>query len=432
MHIKIEAELLDLVKKEDLEQLSPRVKQAHHDLHDGTGKGSEFTGWVNWPLTIDQDEINRIKATAEKLKAQSDVVLVIGIGGSYLGSRAAIEGLTHTFSNQLDDSGPNVYFVGHHLSSTYMNELMDAIRDKDISLIFISKSGTTTEPAIAFRIFREFVEEKYGKKRASERIVAITDQEKGTLRRMAETYGYTTFTIPDDIGGRYSVLTPVGLLPIAVSGIDIDALLNGAKEAAENLNDDNLFENPAYYYAASRYLLNQQGKQIELFTSFEPKLFYLAEWWKQLFGESEGKEGKGIFPASVNFTTDLHSLGQYVQAGPRHLFETFVKVNEADRDVRLKDSYDVEDDLDYLNGMSVHDINEKAFQGTREAHTEGNVPSFVIEIPNLDAFSFGYLFYFFMKACAISGYLLDVNPFDQPDVEKYKQNMFRLLGRPGF
>ncbi|MGM8215893.1 glucose-6-phosphate isomerase [Bacillaceae bacterium W0354] len=428
MHIKLKSELLNLVTEDDLRGMVERVKKAHCNLHNGTGKGNDFIGWVDWPAVISENEVRKVEVVAERIRDQSDVVLVIGVGGSYLGARAAIEMLSHTFL-QKKEGAPDVYFVGHHLSATYMTELKDVIQDKDISIIFISKSGTTTEPAIAFRVFRDMVEEKYGKDEASRRIYAITDQSKGTLRQMADEYGYTSFVIPDDIGGRYSVLTPVGLLPIAAAGIDIQLMINGARQAMEDLLLIDVMENPAYRYAAARNILLEKGKKIELLVSFEPKLSYFAEWWKQLFGESEGKEGKGIFPASANFTTDLHSLGQYIQAGPRHLIETFVKVNEIDQDIRMKDNYDVDDGLDYLNGMSIHEINEKALEGTRQAHSEGGVPNFVIEIPRIDAFTVGYLFYFFMKACAISGYLLDVNPFDQPDVEKYKRNMFELLGK---
>lgn len=426
---------LRFFSKEELENLNPFVQEAHNMLHEKTGAGSDYLGWVDLPENYDKEEYSRIKQAAEKIRKDSDVLLVIGIGGSYLGARAAIEMLNHSFFNLLsksDRNAPQIIFVGHHLSSTYMSELFDLIKDKDVSINVISKSGTTTEPAIAFRIFKKFLEEKYGVDEAKSRIYATTDKEKGALKSSADEAGYETFVIPDDVGGRYSVLTAVGLLPIAVSGVSIDAIMQGAQDAMKELSEPSLDKNPAYQYAAVRNLLYQKGKLIELLVNYEPGLHYFAEWWKQLFGESEGKDHKGLYPASANFSTDLHSLGQYIQEGRRHLFETVLHVQTSRKELILEADEKNSDGLNYLAGKTIHDVNEKAFQGTLLAHTDGEVPNLVIDLPKLDPYTFGYLVYFFEKACGISGYLLGVNPFNQPGVEAYKKNMFALLGKPGF
>lgn len=426
---------LRFFSKEELENLNPFVQEAHNMLHEKTGAGSDYLGWVDLPENYDKEEYSRIKQAAEKIRKDSDVLLVIGIGGSYLGARAAIEMLNHSFFNLLsksDRNAPQIIFVGHHLSSTYMSELFDLIKDKDVSINVISKSGTTTEPAIAFRIFKKFLEEKYGVDEAKSRIYATTDKEKGALKSSADEAEYETFVIPDDVGGRYSVLTAVGLLPIAVSGVSIDAIMQGAQDAMKELSEPSLDKNPAYQYAAVRNLLYQKGKLIELLVNYEPGLHYFAEWWKQLFGESEGKDHKGLYPASANFSTDLHSLGQYIQEGRRHLFETVLHVQTSRKELILEEDEKNSDGLNYLAGKTIHDVNEKAFQGTLLAHTDGEVPNLVIDLPKLDPYTFGYLVYFFEKACGISGYLLGVNPFNQPGVEAYKKNMFALLGKPGF
>ncbi|GFZ83286.1 glucose-6-phosphate isomerase [Compostibacillus humi] len=426
---------LRFFSKEELENLNPFVQEAHNMLHEKTGAGSDYLGWVDLPENYDKEEYSRIQQAAEKIRKDSDVLLVIGIGGSYLGARAAIEMLNHSFFNLLsksDRNAPQIIFVGHHLSSTYMSELFDLIKDKDVSINVISKSGTTTEPAIAFRIFKKFLEEKYGVDEAKSRIYATTDKEKGALKSSADEAGYETFVIPDDVGGRYSVLTAVGLLPIAVSGVSIDAIMQGAQDAMKELSEPSLDKNPAYQYAAVRNLLYQKGKLIELLVNYEPGLHYFAEWWKQLFGESEGKDHKGLYPASANFSTDLHSLGQYIQEGRRHLFETVLHVQTSRKELILEADEKNSDGLNYLAGKTIHDVNEKAFQGTLLAHTDGEVPNLVIDLPKLDPYTFGYLVYFFEKACGISGYLLGVNPFNQPGVEAYKKNMFALLGKPGF
>ncbi|SET33725.1 glucose-6-phosphate isomerase [Oceanobacillus limi] len=426
---------MSFFNQQEIDNLEGFVKVAHEALHNKTGPGNDFLGWINLPENYDREEYSRIKASAEKIKSDSDVLLVIGIGGSYLGAKAALEMLNHSFQNLLsknDRQAPQVIFVGHHMSSTYMQELFDVLEGKDVSINIISKSGTTTEPAIAFRIFKRYLEEKYGKEEAKKRIYATTDKEKGALKTVANEEGYETFVIPDDVGGRFSVLTAVGLLPIAVSGVAIDEMMQGAKQAMNDFNEPSLSNNAAYQYAAVRNVLYNKGKTIEMLVNYEPHLQYFAEWWKQLFGESEGKDQKGIFPASANFTTDLHSLGQYIQDGRRDLFETVLHVNNPKKEMTLEADEGNSDGLNYLAGKSIHEINDKAYQGTLLAHTDGNVPNLVIELPKLDAFTFGYMVYFFEKACALSGYLLGVNPFDQPGVEAYKKNMFALLGKPGF
>ncbi|MUV39236.1 Glucose-6-phosphate isomerase [Lentibacillus sp. JNUCC-1] len=422
-------------EEKELDYLAPFVETAHQMIHNKTGQGKDFLGWVDLHETFDKEEFARIQASAEKIRHDSDVLLVIGIGGSYLGARAAIDMLGHSFQNLLPKEKrqtPQILFVGHHMSATYMKDLFDVLEDKDVSINVISKSGTTTEPALAFRIFKKYLEQKYGKEEAGKRIYATTDRKKGALKTVADSEGYETFVIPDDVGGRYSVLTPVGLLPIAAAGISIKDMMNGAKRAMEDLNEPDIKQNPAYQYAAVRQVLYNKGKTIEMLVNYEPHLQYFAEWWKQLFGESEGKDHKGVFPSSANFSTDLHSLGQYIQEGRRDIYETVLHVGQSRHQLSVEATEDDTDGLNYLAGMDLHDINDQAFKGTLLAHTDGGVPNLVVEIPALDADSFGYLVYFFEKACALSGYLLGVNPFDQPGVEAYKQNMFALLGKPGF
>ncbi|MDX8345162.1 MULTISPECIES: glucose-6-phosphate isomerase [Bacillaceae] len=435
-HIRFDySKALSFFGEHELTYLSDAVKVAHHSLHEQTGAGSDFLGWIDLPVDYDKEEFSRIQKSAEKIKNDSDILLVIGIGGSYLGARAAIEMLNHSFYNALPKdkrSTPQVLFVGQNISSTYMRDLMDLLDGKDFSINVISKSGTTTEPALAFRIFRNMLEEKYGVEEARKRIYATTDKSKGALKTLATDEGYETFVVPDDIGGRYSVLTAVGLLPIAVSGVEIETMMNGAAQAREDFGKSELTENPAYQYAAVRNALYNKGKTIEMLINYEPGLQYFAEWWKQLFGESEGKDQKGIYPSSANFSTDLHSLGQYVQEGRRDIFETVIKVSEPRHELKIEKADSDLDGLNYLAGETVDFVNNKAFEGTLLAHTDGGVPNLIVEIPAMDAYTFGYLVYFFEKACAMSGYLLGVNPFDQPGVEAYKVNMFALLGKPGF
>lgn len=435
-HIKFDySTALSFFSEHEVEYLSEYVKLAHTQLHEKTGVGNDFLGWIDLPVDYDKEEFARIKQSAEKIKEDSDVLLVIGIGGSYLGARAAIEMINHSFYNELSKEQrktPQVIFVGNNISSTYMRDVMDVIDGKDFSINVISKSGTTTEPALAFRIFRKLLEEKYGAEEARKRIFATTDKERGALKTLANEEGYESFVIPDDVGGRYSVLTAVGLLPIAVSGVSIDDMMAGAAKAREEYSNPSLSENEAYQYAVVRNVLYNKGKTIEMLINYEPGLQYFSEWWKQLFGESEGKDQKGIFPSSANFSTDLHSLGQYVQEGRRDLFETVIKLKNSRHQLEIESEENDLDGLNYLAGKTVEFVNDKAFEGTLLAHTDGNVPNLVVEIPELDAYTFGYLAYFFEKACAISGYLLGVNPFDQPGVEAYKVNMFALLGKPGF
>ncbi|MED4455275.1 glucose-6-phosphate isomerase [Metabacillus fastidiosus] len=426
---------LSFFNEHELTYLQDFVKVAHHTIHEKTGAGSEYLGWVDLPLDYNKEEFGRIQQSAEKIKNDSDVLLVIGIGGSYLGAKAAIEMLNHSFYNALHKDQrktPQIIFVGNNISSTYMNDVIDLLEGKDFSINVISKSGTTTEPALAFRLFRKKLEEKYGKEEVKGRIYATTDKAKGALKTLANEEGYESFIIPDDVGGRYSVLTAVGLLPIAVSGVDIEAVMKGAQDAGKEFSNSELEENAAYQYAAVRNLLYNKGKTIEMLVNYEPGLQYFSEWWKQLFGESEGKDQKGIFPASANFSTDLHSLGQYVQEGRRDLFETIINVEKPRHELTIEAEASDLDGLNYLEGKTVDFVNKKAFQGTMLAHTDGGVPNLVITIPKMDAYTFGYLAYFFEKACAMSGYLLGVNPFDQPGVEAYKVNMFALLGKPGY
>lgn len=423
------------LKDDEISYLKPMVREAHNMLHNKSGVGNDFLGWVDLPVNYDKDEFERIKKAAEKIKSNSDVLIVIGIGGSYLGARAAIEMLTHSFYNILPKNKrttPQIFFAGNNISSTYMAELLEAVEDMDISINVVSKSGTTTEPAIAFRIFKDYLEKKYGKDGAKERIFATTDKAKGALKTLADAEGYETFVIPDDVGGRYSVLTAVGLLPIAAAGIDIDEMMKGAAAAREAYCSDDLDNNDAYKYAAARNVLYRKGKVTEILVNYEPVLHYFNEWWKQLYGESEGKDNKGIFPAAVDFSTDLHSMGQYIQEGLRNIFETFINVEKSRKEIVIEESAENIDGLNFLAGKTMDFVNKKAFQGTVLAHNDGNVPSIIVNISELTAYNFGYTVYFFEKACGISGYLMGVNPFNQPGVEAYKKNMFALLGKPGF
>lgn len=435
-HVRFDySKALSFFGEHEVTYLRDFVKVAHHSLHEKTGAGSDFLGWIDLPVDYDKEEFSRIQKSAEKIKSDSDVLLVVGIGGSYLGARAALEFLQHSFYNALPKEKrktPQVIFIGNNISSTYMTDVMDLLEGKDFSVNVISKSGTTTEPAIAFRIFRKLLEEKYGVEEARKRIYATTDKARGALKTLADEEGYESFVIPDDVGGRYSVLTAVGLLPIAVSGSDIETMMKGAAQAREDFSNSELEENAAYQYAAVRNALYNKGKTIEMLINYEPSLQYFSEWWKQLFGESEGKDQKGIYPSSANFSTDLHSLGQYVQEGRRDLFETIIKVEKPRHEMVIEEATTDLDGLNYLAGKTVDFVNNKAFEGTMLAHTDGGVPNLVLSIPQLDEYTFGYLVYFFEKACAMSGYLLGVNPFDQPGVEAYKVNMFALLGKPGF
>ncbi|PCK20199.1 glucose-6-phosphate isomerase [Bacillus pumilus] len=435
-HIQFDySKALPFFQEHELTYLKDFVKVAHHNIHEQTGAGSDYLGWVDLPKQYDREEFARIKNSAEKIKSDSDVLLVVGIGGSYLGARAAIEFLNHSFYNALPKGKrktPQIIFIGNNISSSYLTDVMDLLEDADFSINVISKSGTTTEPAIAFRIFKKLLIEKYGAEEAKKRIYATTDKARGALKTLANEEGYESFIIPDDVGGRYSVLTAVGLLPIAVSGADIDQMMEGAAKASEDFSSSELAENAAYQYAVVRNVLYNKGRSIEMLINYEPGLQYFAEWWKQLFGESEGKDEKGIYPSSANFSTDLHSLGQYVQEGRRDLFETIVNVDKPRHELVIEAEEQDLDGLNYLAGKTVDFVNKKAFEGTMLAHTDGKVPNLIVTIPEMDAYTFGYLVYFFEKACAMSGYLLGVNPFDQPGVEAYKVNMFALLGKPGF
>ncbi|EGQ2687221.1 glucose-6-phosphate isomerase [Staphylococcus pseudintermedius] len=430
-HIQLDYQKsLKFFGQHELDQQQDAVKAIHRTIHEGTGAGSDFLGWVDLPVNYDKEEFSRIKEAAKQVQSHSDVLVVIGIGGSYLGARSAIEMLTPAFKK--DSEYPEIIFAGNHLSSSYLQSLIDYLADKDYSVNVISKSGTTTEPAVAFRIFKKLLEEKYGKEEAVKRIFATTDQAKGALKQLATNEGYETFVVPDDVGGRFSVLTAVGLLPIAVAGIDIDAMMGGAAKAREELSSDDLSSNIAYQYASIRNILYNKGYTTEMLINYEPSLQYFNEWWKQLFGESEGKDLKGIYPSSANFTTDLHSLGQYVQEGRRFLIETVLKVENPEHDITIEEDADDLDGLNYLAGKTVDEVNTKAFEGTLLAHTDGGVPNMVVKLPRLDAETYGYVVYFFELAVAMSGYQLGVNPFNQPGVEAYKQNMFALLGKPGF
>lgn len=418
--------------KEKFDSMRSEVSSAHKMLTEGTGLGSDFLGWLDLPVNYDKDEFRRIKESAEKIKKDSEVLVVLGIGGSYLGARAVIEFIKSNNYNLLKKDTPDIYFGGNTISSSAVAELMQLIDGRDFSINVISKSGTTTEPAIAFRIFKEILEKKYGKEEAAKRIYVTTDRQKGALKALADAEGYETFVVPDDVGGRYSVLTAVGLLPIAVAGIDIGALMQGAADAREAYASDDLDNNDCYRYAAVRNMLYRDGKAIEMLAAYEPSMTLWCEWFKQLFGESEGKDGKGLFPASAIFSTDLHSLGQYIQQGERCLFETVLWVKEPKTDVEIGFEEANGDGLNFVAGKTVHYVNRKAFEGTVLAHTDGDVPNIILELDKQDEYNLGYMIYFFEKACGLSGYLLGVNPFDQPGVESYKKNMFALLGKPGY
>ena len=423
------------ISEEEIGYMKKLTLDAKETLVSKTGAGNDFLGWIDLPVDYDKEEFARIKAAAKKIQSDSDVLLVIGIGGSYLGARAAIEFLSHSFYNVLDKSvrkTPEIYFCGNSISSTYLKHLMDVVGDRDFSINMISKSGTTTEPAIAFRVFKEKLEAKYGKKGAAERIYATTDKAKGSLKHLSDEEGYETFVVPDDVGGRFSVLTAVGLLPIAVSGADIDKLMEGAASGRKRALENDFEENDALQYAALRNILLRKGKSVEILANYEPAVHYVSEWWKQLFGESEGKDNKGLFPASVDLTTDLHSMGQFIQDGSRVMFETVMQFAKPQKEFFLKDDPTNVDGLNFLSNQNMSVVNRKAYEGTVIAHTEGGVPNIVLEAPELNEYELGYIIYFFEKACAISGYLLGVNPFNQPGVESYKKNMFALLGKPGY
>ena len=423
------------IDAKEIQEYSKKVKEIHEELQANKNNEDEFLGWIDLPENYDKEEFERIKKAAKKIQKDSDVLLVIGIGGSYLGARAVIESLTNSFYNMQGKEKrktPQIIYVGNTLSPNYIHDVIELIEDKDFSINVISKSGTTTEPAVAFRIFRELLEAKYDLKEARGRIFVTTDKEKGALKKLATKENYQTFIIPDNIGGRYSVLTAVGLLPIAAAGINIDKLMLGAKEAREKYNDSSLKYNECYKYAVARNILYGNDKNIEILVNYEPKMHYMTEWWKQLYGESEGKDEKGIFPTGAEFTTDLHSLGQYIQEGRRNLFETVIKINTPENDMKVGLDEDNLDGLNYLTGKSIDYINKKAMEGTIEAHVAGDVPNILIEMEKLDELNLGKLIYFFELACAMSGKILGVNPFNQPGVEKYKKNMFRLLEKPGY
>ena len=432
--IQVDLKNSNITKKSILEY-KQKVEKIHKDLHERANLEDDFAGWVELPTNYDKKEFARIKKAAKKIKKESDILVVIGIGGSYLGARAVIEALTHTFYNMLPDKQrkfPQILYVGNNLSPNYINDLIEYIGNKDFSVNVISKSGTTTEPAIAFRIFREILENKYGIEEARSRIYATTDKEKGALKTLAENEGYETFIVPDNVGGRYSVLTAVGLLPIATAGIDIDKLMEGARLAQERYDDPDLKYNECYQYAVARNILYKEKKNIEILVNYEPKMHYFTEWWKQLFGESEGKQKKGIFPAGVDFTTDLHSMGQYIQEGRRNLFETVISIENSASDMKIHPDDDNLDGLNYLAGKGLDFVNKKAMEGTIKAHVTGEVPNIVLHMDRLDAENMGELIYFFEKACSMSGMILGINPFNQPGVEEYKKNMFKLLKKPGY
>ena len=423
------------VTEDQINNLKSMVVAAHETLHSKSGAGSDFLGWVDLPSNYDKEEFNRVKAAASKIQKNSDILIVIGIGGSYLGARAVIEAARGNFFNDLNKENrktPQVYFVGNNISSTYISQLLSIIEGKDFSINVISKSGTTTEPAIAFRIFKEVIENRYGKEEAKDRIYITTDRARGALKKLADIEGYETFVIPDDVGGRFSVLTPVGLLPIAVAGIDIEELMSGAEVGRIAYGNEDLSENISYKYAAVRHLLYERGKTTEILVNYEPALQYFGEWYKQLFGESHGKDGKGIFPSAVNFSTDLHSMGQYIQDGMRNIFETVINVENPVESIEVEYNEEDMDGLNFVAGKTIDFVNKKAMEGTILAHREGGVPNIVLSVPKLDARSIGELIYFFEMSCAIGGYLMGINPFDQPGVEAYKKNMFALLGKPGY
>lgn len=435
-HISFDSSNLDkFVHENELGEMQALVSAADQELRDGTGAGNDFRGFLNLPKDFDKDEFERIKKAASKIQSDSEVLVVIGIGGSYLGARAAIEFLHDSFFNMLPAekrNAPQVFFAGNSISGSYLKQLVDFIGDRDFSVNVISKSGTTTEPSIAFRVFKEKLIKKYGVTGASERIYATTDRARGALKTEADAAGYESFVIPDDVGGRFSVLSPVGLLPIAVSGANIDKLMQGAADAREAYADADLNKNEAYQYAALRNILYRKGYTTEILENYEPSLQYFSEWWKQLMGESEGKNEKGIYPSSANFSTDLHSLGQYIQEGRRNLMETVIRVNSPQADTKIPADEENLDGLEYLSGKTMNYVNGKAMQGVVLAHTDGNVPNMIVNIPDQTEYTLGYLIYFFEAAVAISGYLNGINPFNQPGVEAYKKNMFALLGRPGY
>lgn len=426
---------LSFISENEIKLMGKLAEDAKAQLLSKDGAGNDFLGWIDLPVDYDKKEFERIKKSADKIKNDSDILLVIGIGGSYLGARAAIEFLNHSFYNNLSKEKrktPEIYFVGNSISGTYLKHLMDIVEGKDFSINIISKSGTTTEPAIAFRVFKKMLIAKYGKEEAAKRIYATTDKARGALKNFATAEGYETFIVPDDVGGRYSVLTAVGLLPIAASGTDISELMNGAAAAREKCLNNKFEENDAMLYASIRNILLRKGKSIEVVANYEPSMHYVSEWWKQLYGESEGKDQKGIFPAAVDLTTDLHSMGQFIQDGTRTLFETILNIQTPKADIELELEEQDLDGLNYLAGKTMDFVNKNAMNGTMLAHTDGNVPNLIINIPQQSPFCLGELFYFFEFACGISGYMLGVNPFDQPGVESYKKNMFALLGKPGF
>ena len=432
MAVTLNAKYLEpFVHEGALQAILPQVEAAHRTIHEKSGPGNDFLGWLDLPVNYDREEFDRILKAAQKIRSHSQVLVVIGIGGSYLGARAAIELLHSQLYNNLGD-GPQIYFAGNSISPTYLNQVIRLCEGKDFSINVISKSGTTTEPALAFRIFRDLAIKKYGREGAKERIFCTTDKAKGTLKQLADEEGYETFVIPDDVGGRYSVLTAVGLLPIAVSGSDIAKLMEGAARAREDLSVCDLDKNDCYRYAALRNILYRKGKAIEILVSYEPAFSMMAEWYKQLFGESEGKDNKGIYPSSAIFSTDLHSMGQFIQEGSRILFETVVDIAEPQQDLYIQPDPNNFDGLNFLSDQNMSVVNRKAMQGTILAHTEGGVPNMVLQLPAINEEELGYLIYFFEKACALSGYLLAVNPFNQPGVESYKKNMFALLGKPGY
>ena len=425
----------DFIRDHEIDMIEKQVADAKEYLLSRKGPGNDFLGWIDLPVDYDKEEFVRIKKAADKIKSDSDVLVVIGIGGSYLGSRAVIEGLSNNFNNKLDKEvrkAPEVYFAGHNISGTYVKQLIDVIGDRDFSVNVISKSGTTTEPGIAFRIFKKLLKDKYGKEEANKRIYATTDKARGALKTLATDEGYETFVVPDDVGGRFTVLTAVGLLPIAAAGIDIDEFVKGFQDGREMFLNAPFNENPAMLYAAIRNILMRRGKGMEILANYEPNLHFISEWWKQLYGESEGKDGKGIFPASVDFSTDLHSLGQFIQDGSSNHFETVLNVEEPELDIVLEAEENDLDGLNYLAGKTMNFVNQNAMKGTILAHVDGGVPNLRFDIPKMDAYHLAQLFYTFESACGMSGYLNCVNPFDQPGVEAYKKNMFALLGKPGF
>ena len=433
MPLRLNTKYLEgFISEDEIKQISPEIVAAAGTLSRADGLGNDFLGWVDLPTNYDREEFARIKSAAQRIK-KDDILIVIGIGGSYLGARAVIEAVKSHNYNSLDKDTPDIYFAGNTISSTALNDLIKICENKDFSVNVISKSGTTTEPSLAFRVFKEILENKYGKEGAKSRIYATTDKEKGTLKQLADAEGWETFVVPDNVGGRFSVLTAVGLLPIAVAGIDIDELLRGARFAQENLNDDDLNKNDCYKYAAIRNIMYRKGKKVELLASYEPCFDMMAQWYKQLFGESEGKDGKGLFPCSVIFSTDLHSLGQYIQeSGADLLFETVVNIIKPQTDLTLGEVEGNLDGLNFLSGKTMSYVNQKAFEGTVLAHCDGGVANVVLEMPEINEFEIGYFIYFMEKTCAVSGYTLGVNPFNQPGVESYKKNMFALLGKPGF